>query len=270
MGLVACGSGGGPGDPDDPGDPDNPGDPNPEPAGPRGYNAYAYSLAAAFDWNQRVLAGHETITLDVAPGHPRIELDTYVDVEAIKTQQGTALTFQQDPATGRLLVDVGGAGTSGGRVVFTVDYHVATSGALLASSGRDDDPVTSRMVFTDSEPDRSRQWMVVNDHPSDRALWSVEVTVPAGEDVVANGVRTSDTTASGARVVRYQLDKRIPTYMMAFAAGEIVHTDRTTGRVPLSVWHRRGLLVNAEAHLDILTDLMAHFEPLVGPYPWPS
>ncbi|HSS02271.1 MAG TPA: M1 family aminopeptidase, partial [Kofleriaceae bacterium] len=157
-----------------------------------------------------------------------------------------------------------------GRVVFTVDYHVGTSGALLASTGRDDDPVTSRMVLTDSEPDRSRQWMVVNDHPSDRALWSVELTVPAGEDVVANGVRTSDTTTGGARVVRYELDKRIPTYMMAFAAGEIVHTDRTTGRVPLSIWHRRGLLVNDEAHLDILSDLMAHFEPLVGPYPWPS
>ena len=63
--------------------------------------------------------------------------------------------------------------------------------------------------------------------------------------MVANGVRVSDAMVDGSRVVRYRLEQRIPTYLMAFAAGEIVHTDRTTGRVPLSVWHRRGLLVDA-------------------------
>ncbi|HZJ68133.1 MAG TPA: M1 family aminopeptidase, partial [Kofleriaceae bacterium] len=228
------------------------------------------ALVGAFDWSKRQLNARETITLDVAPGHPTIELDTRVVIDAIKTASGASLAFQHDTASALLKVELGGLVTTGGRIALVVDYHVGASGALIASDGRDDDPVTSRMVFTDSEPDRAREWMVANDHPSDRAIWTVEITVPAGEDVVANGVRMSDKTVDGARVVRYRLEQRIPTYMMAFAAGELVHTDRTTGRVPLSIWHRRGLLVNEEAHLDILADLMPRFEALLGPYPWPS
>src|SRR5262249_26198581 len=39
---------------------------------------------------------------------------------------------------------------------------------------------------------------------------------------------------------------------------------------PLSLWYRRGLAVDAEAHLDVVALAMAAFEPLIGPYPWDS
>jgi aminopeptidase N len=273
--FLACGSN--PSDPGDPGNPEDPGDPevpeqsvNPEAPGPRGYNAVAYTLVGEFDWTTRRLTARETITLDVAPGNPMIELDTRVEIESVKTLSGAALPFEHLPASALLRVNLGAQGTTGGRVAFTVDYQVGTSNALLASEGRDDDPVTSRMVFTDSEPDRVREWLVANDHPSDRAIWTVELTVSSDEDVIANGVRTSDTMVNGERVVRYRLEQRIPTYLMAFAAGEIEHSDRTTDRVPLSVWYRRGFLVDTQAHLDMLADLMTRLEALLGPYPWPS
>jgi aminopeptidase N len=274
VGLLACGTDDDPGNPGDPGDPDDPGDveqaPNPEPAGPRGYNAVAYALVGSFDWTRRQLTARETITLDVAAGTPMIVLDTRVEVAAVKTTRGVALPFEHDRVGGLLKVELGGSRAAAGRVAFVVEYRAGTSSALLAADGRDDDPVGSRMVFTDSEPDRSREWMVVNDHPSDRAIWTVELSVAADEDVVANGVRTSDRMVDGARVVRYRIEQRIPTYLMAFAAGQIDHADRITGRVPISVWYRRGLLVDTDAHLELLADLMTRFEALLGPYPWPS
>jgi hypothetical protein len=55
---------------------------------------------------------------------------------------------------------------------------------------------------------------------------------------------------------------------MAFAAGELEHRDSTTGRVPISVWHRRGLVFDGDQMLDLLSDAMASFETLLGPYPW--
>ncbi|HMG56304.1 MAG TPA: hypothetical protein VK601_22550, partial [Kofleriaceae bacterium] len=177
VGLLVCSSCGSPAQPGAPGDPGDPEPPesseNPEPAGARGYNAVAYTLVGAFDWTGRQLHARETITLDVIPGRPTIELDTRVEVEAVESTAGAALAFEQDRAGARLTVELGELATRGGRVALVVDYHVGTSGSLLASDGRDDDPVTSRMVFTDSEPDRAREWLVAKDHPSDRAIWTV-------------------------------------------------------------------------------------------------
>jgi len=255
VGLVACGGGASP--PDGASQPD-----------PRGYDALAYELVGSFDWSTRELTARETITVAALPGQQTIELDTRVQVDRVAGAGGAALGFAQDLGAGRLDVDLGAAAATG-PVVFTVDYHVATSDALLAATGRDDDPVKSRVVFTDSEPDRARSWLVAHDHPSDRATWAVELTVPADEDVVANGVRVRDEVHGSSRTVRYELDQPIPTYIMAFAAGQLDHADRA-GTVPLSLWYRRGLVVDAERHLDMLAQLIPRFEQLLGPYPWPS
>jgi hypothetical protein len=94
--------------------------------------------------------------------------------------------------------------------------------------------------------------------------------VGLNEDVVANGTRTKDERHDGQRVVRYEMNDPLPTYTMAFAAGEIEHRDRTTGRIPISVWYRRGLMLDPNDMLGLLSDAMTSFENLVGPYPWPA
>ena len=39
-----------------------------------------------------------------------------------------------------------------------------------------------------SEPDGSATWYPVNDHPTDKASYSFEITVPEGLVAVANGL----------------------------------------------------------------------------------
>jgi hypothetical protein len=243
--------------------------PNPEDPDPRGYDALAYELVATFDWPSQRLTAHETITLDVSAGQNTAVLDAAVEIDQISTTAGAPLQFSYDRGTNQLKVELGPRATSDGRVAFTVDYHATVSGALITSDGRDDDPVTSRVVFTNSEPDFGVHWLVAHHHPSDRATWAVELTVAADEDVIANGARTRDDRIGATRVVRYELDQPIPTYLMAFAAGQLDHADRA-GTPPLSVWYRRGLLIDTERNLDLLAELIGRFEPLIGPYPWPS
>ena len=38
-----------------------------------------------------------------------------------------------------------------------------------------------------NEPDGARSWLPSNDHPSDKATWRFELTVPEGVTAVANG-----------------------------------------------------------------------------------
>lgn len=233
----------------------------------RSYDAVAYDLHARFDWTSSTLTATEDITVALA-GSPVIELDAGVAVTAVHA--GTAaLAYIADPATSTLRVDLTpiNAATP---VTFSVDYTAATSTALRSGGPRDDDPVATRVVYTDSEPDRARMWLVTKDSPDDRALWAVDVTVAPDQDVLGNGARMIDDAVGGERRVGYALDKPIPTYMMAFAAGDLDHTDRTTGRVPLAVWYRRGLALDPDATLDVVADAMATFEAKVGPYPWDS
>lgn len=234
----------------------------------RDYDAIAYDLRGSLDWDQRELIAEEAITV-VLGGAPVIELDARVEIEEVSAG-GEELGFVHDAEQARLRVDLtpvaGIAG--GGELTFQVRYRAPATSALVFAGPRDDDPVPSRVAYSNSEPDRGRGWLVSNDHPSDRARFSVELEVDAGEDVIANGERIGDDAAGSRRVVRYALAQPVPTYLMAFAAGELDHAERGGGRVPLALWFRRGLAVDAAAHLDLLARMMTRFEGLIGPYPF--
>lgn len=242
----------------------------PDCSGTRDYDARSYHLTGQFDWDARTLDASEDISLVLgAPDADVIELDSTVDVSRVHAGD-QELAFAVDDAAQTLRIDLAPLAPGGDPVAFTVEYQAPTSDSLIATTSRDDDPVTSRVVFTDSEPDRGHQWLVENDDPADRALWSVSLTVPDDEDVIGNGARTGDEPTGGGHQISYALDKPIPTYLMAFAAGQLDHVDRTGGRVPLSVWYRRGLMLDPDDTLDAVARSMDAFEPLIGPYPWNS
>lgn len=235
----------------------------------RTYDALSYDLHGRYDWSAGSLIASEDVGLDITASGPIVELDAAVDVTAVHAGD-QPLAFAVDAAKGTLAIDVSPVGTTG-TVELAIDYTATVDGdTLIATASRDDDPVTSRVVYTDSEPNRAHHWHPVKLDPSDRALWSVDLTVNPDEDVIANGTRKTDQTSAGKRVVGYSLTKPIPAYLMAFAAGQLDHTDRTSGRVPLSVWYRRGLVLDPQATLDAVADAMTTFEALTIPYPWDS
>ena len=233
-----------------------------------GYDAKSYEVVGRFDWARRLLIAKERVTLSTVSNPGFIELDAAVDIKGVQGEGGASLPFVVTPNL--LRIDVSSLQASEGTLSFTIVYEAPTSEGLVASVSRDDDPVTSRVFYTDSEPFYGTLWLPAIHKPSDRAEFKVELTVGANEDVVANGTRIKDEMRDGQRVVGYEMTNPIPTYTMAFAAGELEHRDRTTGRVPLSVWFRRGLVLEPNDMLDFLTEAMATLESLVGPYPWPS
>jgi hypothetical protein len=243
-------------------------------AGTRAYDAIAYALSGQYDWtNSRLVASEEiTLTLPAGAG-PVVELDATMQVTAVHAGS-QRLAYAAVGAT--LRVDLGPLTPGTSPVTFTVDYTAKAASvppfyeSLWETSSTARDPVRARVVFTDSEPHRGRNWLVQKDDPSDPALFSVALTVAADEDMVANGDRVSDEVVAGGRRVAYALDVPIATYLMAFAAGQLEHVDRPTGSsVPLALWYRRGLAIDPAPTLDAVADAMATFEALLGPYPFP-
>jgi len=143
-------------------------------AGTRDYDAQAYALRGSFDWARQRLVASEDITL--VPGKTRpavVTLDSAVEVSRVHAGN-TTLPYAVDESEKTLRVDLSSLSPGSAPVSLTVEYEAPTSTSLATFSGRDHDPVTSRMVFTDSEPDRGRYWLVANHRPADRARWSVD------------------------------------------------------------------------------------------------
>lgn len=237
----------------------------PDCAASRDYDVESYRLVAALDWDERTLTVDETVTVVMKSGDRVIELDA--DVEEVQSVRylGEDVGYRHDREAGTLRIDFSRQPQpSSNNHPLDIRYRTLASSALVFTAPRDDDPVSGRVVYTNSEPASARRWLISNDHPSDRATFSIELAVEDGVDVVANGERVWD----GDGRVGYRIDQAIPTYLMAFAAGDLVHTETTGGRVPIAVWHRRGAPVDTTAHLDLLARQMAQFEALVGPYPF--
>lgn len=71
-----------------------------------------------------------------------------------------------------------------------------------------------------AEPVGAARWIPCNDHPSDKALFSATITVPAPLEAVANGllVERSDTGASST--FRWVAEEPMAPYLMTLAIGD--------------------------------------------------
>jgi aminopeptidase N len=72
-----------------------------------------------------------------------------------------------------------------------------------------------------SEPSAMFAWSPVNDHPSDKATFSLHLSAPSGEQAIANGVLNSRTENNdGTATSHYRIDTPTSTYFVVMAVGD--------------------------------------------------
>jgi aminopeptidase N len=228
----------------------------------RDYDVHAYALRGSVRGDD--LVASEDIALTLAPGAPRIvELDAAVDVRAVRVADSDVPFVRLPDDT--LRVDLA---TIPGDAPLTVTVEYRARGSREPGIA----PLTivregGRTIYTQAEPDRGKGWLVGNHDPSDRAAFAVELTVAAGEDVVANGRRVIDRASGDQRTIRYEMAQPLPTYIMAFAAGALDHASRD-GTVPLEMWWPAGSDYPTDPTFDLLERQLTTLEALLGPYPF--
>jgi hypothetical protein len=240
-------------------------------AATRDIDVISYALKLRFDWNaRRLLAETDVVVERAQAGAGTIELDARMDsVSAVTLATGEALEHEWNRGAGLLKIELPASTAKN----VTVRVSSATSGALTGAvrsiAPRKGDAVRSRVVYTHSEPFGASRWFPCNNVPSDRARVSFEFEVSKDESVLANGRLLGIEEKSSSRIYRYATDYTLPTYITAFAAGQFDTVTRDyDGRLPLQIWHRRGLKVDTAGLLDVTARHIAHFESLLVPYPY--
>ncbi|MFJ4473028.1 M1 family metallopeptidase [Streptomyces sp. NPDC089424] len=264
--LTACASGGVEG-----GTPGGAGlrDPYFPKAGNGGYDVSHYDLALSYTPGTRHLAARATITARATQDLSAFNLDLRgLRVEKV-TVDGTAARWNRagqeltvrppdDLAEGRTFrVAVRYSGTP----VTITDPDSSQEGWLPTAGG----------ALALGEPVGSMAWYPGNHHPSDKATYDIEVTVPKGLRAISNGEPRGESTTGGRTTARWHMGRPMASYLTTLAVGRYdVSRTATPDGLPVHTAVDPAEAAASRAVLARLPEVLAWSQDRFGPYPFAS
>lgn len=245
------------------------GDPYFPDLGNGGYDVDHYTLDLAWLADEGVLDGVTTIEAAATQDLSRFDLDLVgMDVRSISVDDRPA-AYERD---GRELVITPAQGIVEGddfttKVTYGGRPTPVTMGTDLFAVGWQTD---GREAFVVSEPAGAATFFPVNDHPSDKATYTIRVTAPSDQTVAANGLLTAeDDSGPGATSWTYEARDLMASYLVQIAIGdyELVDGPAVGGVVVRHAFHR-SQLDDGRVATEKTGAMVELLSEVFGPYPF--
>jgi hypothetical protein len=126
-------------------------------------------------------------------------------------------------------------------------------------------------IFTISDPDAARYWWPCYDHPWDKAIVDLIITMRADWKVAANGLRESIVNnGDGTATTTWRGHHPMTTYLVCITAGDYQEIPQTAmqGELPILNFVSPGQYNNALSDLASLPDMIDYYSSLFGEYPF--
>ncbi len=221
------------------------------------------------DFSAQRVGGVAELSLLVAPGEERLVLDSYgLEIEKITDSRGAELSYSVGET-----VEAGGKGApltislNGARNIRIAYKAPADASALQWLSPEQTAGKVHPFLFSQGQAIRNRTWIPTQDSPGIRQTWAARITAPKPLDVVMSGVRQGDPEdlGDGRRAFRFVMDKPVPPYLIALAAGDI---DFRAIGPRTGVWAEPSVLPRAHAEVADTEEMVVAAERLYGAYRW--
>ncbi len=244
-----------------------------------GYDVAHYDLTLSYDPSARHLAGTVTVTATATQNLSRFDLDLSGMTVSAVTVDGARARFTR---SGPELQITPARGLARGRSFAVAVTYAGTPKTIVSS------PVifgaaygwiyTKDGAFVGDEPNGASTWFPSNDHPSDKATFSFEITVPSDRKVVANGdlvgQKTTGSTSTGATTTfAWNETSPMATYLATIGIGRWTFTtSRTPGGIPEFVANDPSLAgeVAARRTAQLTGEVTDYWATKFGPYPFTS
>ncbi|GGM54430.1 peptidase [Micromonospora sonchi] len=237
-------------------------------SGNGGYDVAHYRLAVRYDPANDRLAGRAEVTATATHGLSRFNLDLAgLDVSSVAVN-GVPAEYRH--ADGELVVTPGSGLATGSRFTVEVVYAgvpEAVTDGVLGGGGFQH---TEDGAIALGQPHSAATWFPVNDHPSDKATYDIEVTVPDGLAALSNGVPGERTSADGWTTWRWAERSPMASYLTTLVIGDYRVDTGSHGGKPLVTAVPSGLpATGPEARSLARTGEIADFlAGRFGPYPF--
>ena len=244
------------------------GDPYLPGAGNGGYHVDHYALKVRYDPAGKRLTGQAAITATATAGLSRFDLDLAgltvdrVRVDAAPAEHRRAATSWWSPR--RTACRRASGSRSRCRTVACPNRCPATNSATAAST------TTADGAIALGEPESASTWFPVNDHPSDKATYDIEVTVPDGLAALSNGVLTGRSTKDGWTTWHWSEGSPMASYLTTLVIGNYRVSTGTHAGKPLVTAVAAGLPADgpAAAALARTGEVADFLADRFGPYPF--
>jgi aminopeptidase N len=237
-----------------------------------GYDVRSYDLDITYDPATDRLDGEADIRARAAQRLCSFNLDLvglevtdvevdHRDAEWTRTGQELVVTPRRPLRHGeRFTVEV----TYGGvPVQFTIPGFGIPSGFITTPDG----------AVVAGQPEAATAWFPVNDHPTDKAAYAFDVTVPQGVEVVANGFLRGSRTRDGWTTWRWVAPEPMASYLATIDIGAWDVTRwRTDSGLPVydavDSAITGGLRAEIDSSLARQGEILDVLEAAFGPYPF--
>ncbi|HET9254817.1 MAG TPA: M1 family metallopeptidase [Pseudonocardiaceae bacterium] len=247
------------------------GDPYFPQAGNGGYDVTSYDIQVRYDPPSDRLEGHTMIIARAIESLSRFNLDLRLPPSAVTVNDQPAQIHQDG---GELRITPAAPVPAGAPMTVRVDYAGVPS-AIRDGTG-DPSPWkrTADGALAVNEPEIAPWWYPVNDHPSDKAAYTITAVVPAGLKVISNGVLLGGPEPAGPGLERWRWQESEPMapYLAFLAIGkyDIVRRDTRFG-LYLSAFDQGlepRLAESARASVERTPEVLEFLSGIFGPYPF--
>ena len=158
----------------------------------------------------------------------------------------------------------------GSRFTAVIDYHGSPGTARGPDSGLDEGGWIEAADYSVvvAEPVGASTWLPSNDHPSDKATFSITATVDAPLEAVSNGrlVRRSDLGPTST--FRWEAEEPMSTYLMTLAIGDYDLVPGAAGDLPILDAVPAGTNAPPSNPFIRFPEIVGFFGERFGPYPF--
>lgn len=246
------------------------GDPYYPEMGNGGYDALHYDIRLTVDMAQEQLNGDVTIRAQAGQPLSRFDLDLVgLSVELVLVDENSAAYEQSE---GELIITPAAALETGEEFTTEIRYSgrpslQSTPGFLPYLDGWNFYPGG---VIVAGEPTGAETWFPVNNHPLDKATYTIAVTVAEPYEAVANGVLLDTQDAgNGSRTFTWEMAQPMASYLATVGIGQFTEVDATTDAgVPICSFLDPRLSPDDFQTVNVIPKAIDYFASVFGPYPF--
>jgi aminopeptidase N len=245
------------------------GDPYYPQAGNGGYDVQSYDLDLTWDPDQGRLDGIATIDAVATQSLSSFDLDLMGLTVSEATVDDAAATAEAEGES-ELVVTPADAIEEGAEFTARIAYggQPAPTGGLLADlDGWQSD---GREVFVASEPLGAATFFPANDHPSDKASYTLRITAPDDLSVVANGTLSCTTSNDdGTRTWEFDAPAPMASYLVQVVIANLrIEESTSPDGVPIRHAIDDNVYEAGLAAMEGTGEMIDYFADLFGPYPF--
>jgi aminopeptidase N len=235
-------------------------------AGNGGYDVASYDLDLRYDPASGRLSGKALITATATAGLTQFDLDfRALTVDSI-TIDGVAATSKR--SGDELVVTPVEPITQGSKFVTAISYAGVPQSYPDPELGQVGFFQTADGEVAVGEPEVAASWYPVNDHPRDKATYTVKIAAPDGLIAMSNGVLEGKQSAAGWTTWSWAEAKPMASYLATLVIGHYRVQQTTHDGRPVFLAVATSLDPQIDTELARTPEIVDFLASKFGPYPF--